>query len=86
MKKSAKPPATAATDRRANDAVAQSEARKSADPGVGDPGKADPGTAGLGIAERRHFIRPLPVPDAVESDGDTDWATFQALISEKPKD
>jgi hypothetical protein len=40
----------------------------------------------LGIAERRHFIRPLPVPDAVESDGDTDWDTFQTLNSELPKD
>ena len=39
-----------------------------------------------GITERRHFIRPLPVPDAVESDRDTDWATFQTLISEQPKD
>jgi hypothetical protein len=29
---------------------------------------------------------PLPVPDAVESDGDTDWDTFQTLISEQPKD
>jgi hypothetical protein len=36
--------------------------------------------------ERRQFVRPLPVPDAVESDGDTDWATFQALITEQPKD
>ena len=39
-----------------------------------------------GITERRHFIRPLPVPDAVESDRDTDWDTFQSLNSEKPKD
>jgi hypothetical protein len=36
--------------------------------------------------ERRQFVRPLPVPDAVESDGDTDWATFQALNTEQPKD
>lgn len=40
----------------------------------------------LGINERRHFIRPLPVPDAVESDRDTDWDTFQSLNSEQPKD
>jgi hypothetical protein len=43
-------------------------------------------SANLDVTERRHFIRPLPVPDAVESDGDTDWATFQALNTEQPKD
>jgi hypothetical protein len=41
-------------------------------------------SADLGIAERRKFIRPLPVPVVVESQGDTDWATFQALLSDKP--
>ena len=39
----------------------------------------------LGLVERRQGVRPLPVPEAVESDGDTDWATFQALVSDKPK-
>jgi hypothetical protein len=39
----------------------------------------------LGLTERRLVVRPLPVADAVESDGDTDWATFQALIADKPK-
>ncbi len=39
----------------------------------------------LGIAERRHFIRPLPVADVVESDRDTDWAAFQALNADKPE-
>jgi hypothetical protein len=67
---------------------------------VNPPESANPGKPGtdkvaagapspsddLGIAERRHFIRPLPVPDAVESDGDTDWDTFQTLTSELPKD
>jgi hypothetical protein len=38
----------------------------------------------LGVVERRRTIRPLPVPDAVESNGDTDWATFQALNTEQP--
>ena len=37
-----------------------------------------------GLIERRKFIRPLPAPQAVESTGDTDWATFQALIADKP--
>jgi hypothetical protein len=37
------------------------------------------------LTERRHVIRPLPAADAVESDGDTDWATFQALLSDNPK-
>jgi hypothetical protein len=35
--------------------------------------------------ERRKLVRPLPVPDAVENDGDTDWDAFQALISDQPK-
>jgi hypothetical protein len=48
--------------------------------------KEEPASGELGIDERRHFIRPLPVPDAVESDGDTDWDTFQILNSEQPKD
>jgi hypothetical protein len=43
----------------------------------------EPKPADLGIAERRHFIRPLPTPQAVESDGDTDWAVFQSLLSDK---
>jgi hypothetical protein len=38
----------------------------------------------LGLTERRHTVRPLPVAQVVESDGDTDWATFQALIADKP--
>jgi hypothetical protein len=74
--KSEIPPDPAARGRRGTDAVVKKEKSKSAEQGV----------VGLGIAERRHFIRPLPVPDAFESDGDTDWATFQALTSEKPKD
>ena len=45
--------------------------------------KAKP--ADLGLSERRRSIRPLPVPDAVESNGDTDWATFQALISDNQR-
>jgi len=39
----------------------------------------------LGLTERRKFIRPLPVPEVVESDGDSAWGTFQALISEDPE-
>ena len=44
-----------------------------------------PKSADLGIAERRKFIRPLPVPLAEESDRDSAWATFQELSSDKPK-
>jgi hypothetical protein len=33
----------------------------------------------LGLVERRRTVRPLPVPDAVESNRDTDWAPFQTL-------
>jgi hypothetical protein len=40
----------------------------------------------LGLTERRRSVRPLPVADAVESDGDTAWGTFQSLISDNPKD
>ncbi len=40
--------------------------------------------ADLGIVERRKVVRTIPAPLAVESDGDTDWAVFQALISDKP--
>ena len=40
-----------------------------------------------GLSERRKMIRTLPVPDAVESERDTDWALFQSLseAQEKPK-
>jgi hypothetical protein len=41
--------------------------------------------ADLGLTERRKMIRPLPAPQAVESDGDTDWALFQPL-SDGPTD
>lgn len=43
-------------------------------------------SADLGIIERRQFIRPLPTPHVRESDSDTDWAAFQALISDNSKD
>jgi hypothetical protein len=66
-----KPPESAALGKAGEDEVAREEPASSGD---------------LGIAERRNFIRPLPVPDAVESDGDTDWDTFQTLTSEPPKD
>jgi hypothetical protein len=69
--KFAKPSEPAASGSSGSDAAAKNE-------------KPRPGD--LGIAERRHFIRPLPVPDAVESDRDTDWDTFQTLNSELPKD
>jgi hypothetical protein len=55
-------------------------------PGSGPSGSKPPArSSDLGLTERRHAVRPLPVPEAVESDGDTDWATFQALVSDKPK-
>ena len=38
----------------------------------------------LGLAERRKLIRPLPAPEAVESEGDADWALFQALSGKEP--
>jgi hypothetical protein len=71
MTKSAIPSKSAARVKPDKDAVAAEEHLLSGD---------------LGIDERRHFIRPLPVPDAVESDRDTDWDTFQSLNSEQPKD
>ena len=37
-----------------------------------------------GLAERRKLIRPLPTPEAVESEGDTDWALFQSLSGQEP--
>jgi hypothetical protein len=67
----AKPSKSVAKAKSGTDAVASVEPHHSDD---------------LGIAERRHFIRPLPVPDAVESDRDTDWDTFQTLNSELPND
>lgn len=44
-----------------------------------------PKPSDLGFVERRHVVRTLPAPLAVESDGDTDWANFQALLSDQPK-
>jgi hypothetical protein len=38
----------------------------------------------LALTERRKIMRPIPVPHAVESEGDTDWALFQELSNEKP--
>ena len=35
-----------------------------------------------GLSERRRVVRTLPVPEAQESEGDTDWALFQALSSD----
>ena len=59
----------------------------SGSPGTDDAAKDEKSKSGeLGLSERRRFIRPLPVPEAVESDGESDWATFQALSSETPKD
>ena len=49
-----------------------------------DKDGAKPKQAELGFVERRKAVRTLPVPLVVESDGDTDWAVFQALISDKP--
>ena len=43
----------------------------------------EPSQADLDLKERRKFIRPLPSPEAVESNGDSDWAAFNALIAEK---
>lgn len=51
------------------------------------PVKADAQTQkqDTGLAERRKLIRLLPTPEVVESEGDTDWALFQALSGEDPK-
>ncbi len=40
---------------------------------------------GLGLSERRRSVRLLPVPEAVESNGDSEWAAFQALISDNQR-
>jgi hypothetical protein len=60
--------------------------KKNGVPPVADPqadtkaGKVtSPEKPDQGLAERRKLIRPLPTPEAVESEGDTDWALFQAL-------
>lgn len=52
------------------------------------PAKAGPAAAPKaakvdpGLSERRRFVRTLPVPEVVESDGDTDWAAFQELVQD----
>jgi hypothetical protein len=46
---------------------------------------APPKPSDLGFVERRKVVRTLPAPLAVESNGDTDWANFQALLSDQPK-
>lgn len=38
------------------------------------------------IAERRKFIRPLPVPEVREVDTDSAWAKFDALSGEVSTD
>lgn len=38
----------------------------------------------LALTERRQIVRPIPVPDAVESERDTDWALFQELSNQVP--
>jgi len=35
------------------------------------------------IRERRKFIRRIPVPQAFESNSDTDWAAFSDLMDDK---
>lgn len=62
----------------------QKQAVPSADAPAG--GKNDAGAKSAsetkpdqGLSERRKAIRTLPVPDAVESERDTDWALFQSL-------
>jgi hypothetical protein len=53
--------------------------------------KAEPASSvahhgALGLTERRRSTRLLPVPDAVETDNETEWRAFQSLISDNPKD
>ena len=38
---------------------------------------ATPEATGLGLTERRRYVRKLPIPDARESDRDSDWAAFR---------
>ena len=47
-----------------------------------DKGVASAPAPGLGLTERRRLVRPLPTPDVIEGDYDSDWAEFQALVSE----
>ena len=44
-----------------------------------------PEPVGPGITDRRKTVRTLPIPLAVESDRDSDWALFEALISKQSK-
>jgi hypothetical protein len=39
----------------------------------------------LGLTERRRLIRPLPVPEVVESDRDSVWGAYQSLTAEEDK-
>jgi hypothetical protein len=82
--KPAKPAESASTSKGPPQPDAKSSGAKQAPNEPVDAAQAAK-VADLGIAERRRSIRPLPVPDAVESNGDTDWAAFQALISDKPR-
>jgi hypothetical protein len=70
--------------------------QKTAAPGDSTPAEpaprdTNPGTPASkpdhGLSERRKMIRTLPVPDAIESERDTDWALFQSLsdAQETPK-
>jgi len=38
-------------------------------------------TPGLGLTERRQLVRPLPKPEVLERNLDSDWAEFHALSS-----
>jgi hypothetical protein len=51
-------------------------------------GAAEPGApeskVDLALQERRRIVRPLPVPHATESEGDSTWALFQELSRASP--
>ncbi len=49
--------------------------------GAGKDASNEP-APGLGLTERRRLVRPLPTPEVIEGDYDSDWAEFQALVSD----
>lgn len=70
-----------AKDTRQADTAKELAAPVSADAAKTAAGAGMTATADPGLKERRRMVRAIPVPEAHESESDSDWAAFQELAS-----